>query len=283
MPQADVHILYEVYEFRSAGRLGEAGNRGELGEWIRFIDGLAILPFPSGFKAMRLLVAEDDGPLGRFIARGFAAEENTVDLVPDGIQAKSFAANGEYDVLILDLNLPGLHGIEVLKAVRQLSPELPIIVLTARNAISDRVLCLDGGADDYVVKPFSFSELSARVRALLRRRKRPVAMNLTVADLEMDRIQRKAWRSGKEIELTPKEFALLEYLLLNAGRRVTRHMIMEQVWNLPPETPSNVVDVYVNHLRKKVDSEYPAKLIRTVRGVGYEIGGTVKGREKPPQ
>lgn len=220
---------------------------------------------------MRLLVAEDDGALARFIAKGFSAEQNTVDIVPDGIQAKSFAMHGDYDLLILDLNLPGLHGTEVLKLVRAHSADLPIIVLTARNAISDRVLCLDAGADDYVVKPFSFSELSARVRALLRRRQRAPQMNLNIADLTMDRIQRKASRAGKEIELTPKEFALLEYLMLNAERRVTRNMIMEHVWNLPLDTPTNVVDVYVNHLRKKVDSEHPTKLIRTVRGVGYEL------------
>ncbi|MBI3405637.1 MAG: response regulator transcription factor [Acidobacteria bacterium] len=153
------------------------------------------------------------------------------------------------------------------------APHLPVIVLTARSGVEDRVQGLDLGADDYLTKPFSFSELSARVRALLRRGSRPAESTLKVEDLELDRVGRSVKRAGRRIDLTQKEFALLEYLMRNAGRRVTRAMIIEHVWNLSYDSMTNVVDVYVNYVRKKVDENYERKLIRTVRGVGYQLGG----------
>ena len=156
--------------------------------------------------------------------------------------------------------------------MRAKKPSLPVLVLTARSRIEDRVQSLDSGADDCLNKPFSFTELSARVRALLRRGPRTVETVLAVADLELDRVERKVKRGGKSIELTSKEFALLEYLLRNAGRRVTRTMIIEHVWNLSFDTSTNIVDVYVNYLRRKVDDGFTPRLIHTVRGVGYELG-----------
>jgi DNA-binding response OmpR family regulator len=155
--------------------------------------------------------------------------------------------------------------------VRPKKPSLPVLVLTARSRVEDRVQSLDTGADDCLIKPFSFTELSARVRALLRRGPRTVETVLRLADLELDRVERKVERGGKRIELTSKEFALLEYLMRNAGRRITRAMIVEHVWNLSFDTTTNIVDVYINYLRKKVDGEYAPHLIHTVRGVGYEM------------
>ena len=225
----------------------------------------------SGVR-MRVLVVEDDGPLATFVRKGLEAEHYAVDTAGDGEQARSMALESDYDILILDLNLPKLDGIEVLRAVRAKKPCLPVLVLTARSRIEDRVLSLDSGADDCLIKPFSFTELSARVRALLRRGPRTVDTVLQVADLELDRVERKVKRGGKNIELTSKEFALLEYLLRNAGRRVTRSMIIEHVWNLSFDTSTNIVDVYVNYLRRKVDDGFTPRLIHTVRGVGYELG-----------
>jgi DNA-binding response OmpR family regulator len=181
------------------------------------------------------------------------------------------ALESEYDLLILDLNLPKLDGIGVLSAVRPKKPSLAVLVLTARSRVEDRVQSLDTGADDCLIKPFSFTELSARVRALLRRGPQTVQTVLRVADLELDRVERKVERGGKRIELTSKEFALLEYLMRNAGRRITRAMIVEHVWNLSFDTTTNIVDVYINYLRKKVDGDYSPHLIHTVRGVGYEM------------
>jgi DNA-binding response OmpR family regulator len=179
-----------------------------------------------------------------------------------------------YDLIVLDLNLPGLDGLQVLRKVRSSEVAIPVLVLTSRSEVQERVRCLDAGADDYLTKPFSFAELSARVRALLRRRG-PVAESiLKVGDVELDRVQRKVTRAGHAIELTPKEFALLEYLMRNAGRRVTRAMIMENVWNLTFDTMTNVVDVYINYLRKKVDTSPERPLIQTIRGVGYQVGST---------
>lgn len=190
--------------------------------------------------SMRILVIEDDGPLATFVRKGLEAEHYAVDTAGDGEQARNMALESDYDLLILDLNLPKLDGIEVLRAVRAKKACLPVLVLTARSRIEDRVLSLDTGADDCLIKPFSFTELSARVRALLRRGPRTVDTVLQVADLELDRVERKVKRGGKYIELTSKEFALLEYLLRNAGRRVTRSMIIEHVWNLSFDTSTNL-------------------------------------------
>jgi DNA-binding response OmpR family regulator len=227
---------------------------------------------------MRILLVEDDVPLAGFVRRGLDAEHYAVDVANDGEQACVLAIRNEYDLLILDLNLPKLDGISLLKHVRLHKAALPVLVLTARSSIEDRVLSLDSGADDCLIKPFSFSELSARVRALLRRG-RPVAESvLKVADLELNRIERKVERAGRPIDLTGKEFALLEYLMRNAGRHISRSMIIEHVWNLSFETATNVVDVYINYLRKKVDEGHSPKLIRTVRGVGYEISQAQPGQ-----
>ncbi len=182
-------------------------------------------------------------------------------------------------MVILDLTFPQTDGLHILKRVRAKKSGLPVLVLTARSRVVDRVKGLDLGADDYLTKPFSFSKLSARVRALLRRGSRPAESVLRAEDLELNRVERKVKRAGRRIELTPKEFALLEYLMLNAGRRVTRTMIIEHVWNLSFDTMTNVVDVYINYLRKKVDAGFGHKLIRTVRGVGYQLGSGEDGEE----
>ena len=194
---------------------------------------------------MRILVVEDDAPLATFVRKGLEAEHYAVDVAEDGELARQMAADSDYDLMILDLNLPKLDGIGVLHAVRPKKPSLPVLVLTARSRVEDRVQSLDTGADDCLIKPFSFTELSARVRALLRRGPRTIETVLRVSDLELDRVARRVERAGKLIELTSKEFALLEYLMRNAGRRVTRAMIVEHVWNLSFDTSTNIVDVYV--------------------------------------
>jgi DNA-binding response OmpR family regulator len=221
---------------------------------------------------MRVLVAEDDNALASFVRKGLEAEHYAVDIASDGAEAQYMAEEYDYDLVILDLTLPQTDGLHVLKRVRAKKSGLPVLVLTARSRVEDRVKGLDLGADDYLTKPFSFSELSARVRALLRRGSRPAESVLRAEDLELNRVERTVKRAGRRIELTPKEFALLEYLMLNAGRRVTRTMIIEHVWNLSFDTMTNVVDVYINYLRKKVDEGFGHKLIRTVRGVGYQLG-----------
>src|SRR5579862_1339936 len=220
---------------------------------------------------MRILVVEDDSPLASFVHKGLEAEHYAVDVAADGEQARQMALESDYDLMILDLNLPRLDGISVLRSLRPRKPSLPVLVLTARSRIEDRVLALDSGADDYLIKPFSFIELAARVRALLRRRPGTAGTVLRVGDLELDRSSRRVERAGRRVELTSKEFALLEYLMRNSGRRVTRAMIVEHVWNLSFDTSTNIVDVYINYLRKKIDGEHTPHLIHTVRGVGYEL------------
>jgi DNA-binding response OmpR family regulator len=220
---------------------------------------------------MRILVVEDDAPLASFVRKGLEAEHYAVDWAADGEQACQMALESNYDLIVLDLNLPKLDGISVLHAVRPRKASLPVLVLTARSRIEDRVQSLDCGADDCLIKPFSFTELAARVRALLRRGPGTAETVLRVADLELDRVSRRVQRAGKRIELTSKEFALLEYLMRNVGRRVTRAMIVEHVWNLSFDTTTNIVDVYINYLRKKIDDGHIPHLIHTVRGVGYEL------------
>jgi DNA-binding response OmpR family regulator len=221
---------------------------------------------------MRILIAEDDAPLASFVAKAFLAEEHECQIAADGEEALAKLNAESFDLVILDLNLPRLSGAEVLKRIRARDPDIPILILTATDHVAERVSCLDAGADDYLTKPFSFSELSARVRALMRRKTRPLQTVLRADDLELDCVLRTVRRSGKEIDLTPREFSLLEYLMRNSGRRVTRSNIIENVWKLPSGTPTNVVDVYVNYLRRKIDSGHTIKLIRTVRRVGYEFG-----------
>lgn len=223
---------------------------------------------------MRILIAEDDGPLALFIAKNFAAEDHISDVAGNGEDALKRITEGGYDLLILDLNLPVIGGQQVLKKIRSYDADLPILILTATDHVSERVACLDAGADDYLIKPFSFSELSARVRALQRRKVTPAHAVLKIEDLQMDCVRRTVHRAGRVIELTPKEFSLLEYFMRNAGRCITRNMIIEFVWKLSPDTMTNVVDVYVNYLRKKIDEGAKHRLIHTVRGVGYEFGPT---------
>lgn len=195
---------------------------------------------------MRILIAEDDAALAGFIRQGLQGEHYTVDAVEDGEQARAMGSEFDYDVVILDLNLPKLDGVSVLRHLRLKRPSLPVLVLTQRSRVEDRVQCLDTGADDYLPKPFSFNELSARIRALLRRSHLPSGSVLVVEDLKLDRVEHRAERAGRTIELTSKEFSLLEYLMRNAGRQVSRAMIIEHVWNLTFDTTTNVVDVYIN-------------------------------------
>lgn len=221
---------------------------------------------------MRILIAEDDAPLASFIAKAFLAESHDCQIADNGEEALARLSAAQFDLLILDLNLPVISGTEVLSRIRSGDAELSILILTATNHVTERVACLDAGADDYLTKPFSFPELSARVRALLRRKARPVQTLLRTDDLELDRVLRTVRRGGKDIDLTPREFSLLEYFMRNVGRRITRNMIIENVWKLAPGTTTNVVDVYVNYLRKKIDDSHKVKLIRTVRRIGYEFG-----------
>jgi DNA-binding response OmpR family regulator len=232
---------------------------------------------------MRILIAEDDAPLATFIAKAFNSEDHTTEVAANGENALQRLQRAAYDLLILDLNLPLISGSEVLAKVRAGDADLPILILTASGEITERVACLDAGADDYLTKPFSFSELSARIRAVLRRKNRAGNAVLKLADLELDYLQRTIHRGGRRIELTPKEFALLEYFMRNHGRRITRNMIIEHVWKLSPDTMTNVVDVYVNYLRKKIDEGAKVKLIHTIRGVGYEFApGENSNSEKDP-
>jgi DNA-binding response OmpR family regulator len=221
---------------------------------------------------MRILVVEDDVPLAAFLRKGLEAEHYAVDVAADGETARDLAVAYDYDLMLLDLCLPKRDGVSVLREVRSSKESLPVLVLTGRSRVEDRVSALDQGADDYVVKPFSFSELSARVRALMRRGQHPQQVTLQVDDLVLDRIEHRVERGGRRIDLTSKEFSLLEYLMRNAGRCITRTMIIEHVWNISFDTTTNVVDVYINYLRKKVDENSSRKLIQTVRGAGYLLG-----------
>jgi len=224
---------------------------------------------------MRILVAEDDEALGGYVRRGLEAEHYVVDVSCNGEQVRSLAQDVPYDLLLLDLSLPQLDGVAVLRQVRVRKPSLPVLVLSARCRVEERVQCLDFGADDFLAKPFAFAELSARIRALLRRCHTTNETVLQVGDLKLDRLGRVVERAGQRIDLTVKEFALLEYLMKNAGRRITRSMIAEHVWSLSFDTASNLVDVYIAYLRRKIDCVEP-QLIHTVRGVGYML--TMGGR-----
>jgi DNA-binding response OmpR family regulator len=220
---------------------------------------------------MRILVAESDPPLGAFLRHGFDAENYAVDLAAGSEDAKSMARDRDYDAAVLDLSLPQPDGLELLRNIRASREQLPILVISSGTRPEARVQAFDSGADDLVLKPFAFSELSARVRALLRRGARAPAVVLRVGDLELSRVEHTVKRCGRKIELTPKEFALLEYLMRNCGQGVTRAQIIEHVWHLSFDTMTNVVDVYINYLRKKVDASSDRKLIRTIRGVGYQV------------
>ena len=217
---------------------------------------------------MRILVVEDEPGVSSFLLEGLRAEKFVADLAEDGHQALDLLTGTRYDLLVLDLNIPKLDGLGVLARIREKGFATPVLVLTANSAVEDRVKGLEAGADDYVVKPFSFEELLARIRALLRRGTTPGA-TLRVGDLELDRVKHKVSRAGRPVELTQKEFAVLECLMENAGQPVTRAMLFERVWNSRGEGLTNLVDVYVNYLRSKIDRDFEAKMIQTVRGVGY--------------
>jgi DNA-binding response OmpR family regulator len=220
---------------------------------------------------MRLLLAEDEEKVSRFIQRGLEAERFAVDVAADGRRAIELATAYQYDLIILDLMMPGLNGTEVLQRIRALNDQVPVLVLTARDALEDKVRHFEIGADDYLTKPFAFAELLMRVKALLKRGAVSRSNVLRIADLEMDRLIQQVRRGGEKIELTTKEYSLLEYLMLNAGRVVSRTMIIEHVWDQSFDGATNIVDVYVRHLRNKVDTGRERRLIRTVRGVGYGI------------
>jgi DNA-binding response OmpR family regulator len=219
---------------------------------------------------MRLLVAEDDKALGMFLMRGLEADGHRVRLAYDGGQAVEAFRQEMPDLTILDLNMPVKDGEQVLSELRALDADLPVLVLTARQEVDTRVRCLDLGADDLMIKPFSLHELRARCRALLRR-KREARLQLRVGDLELDRLDHTARRGALSIVLTNKEFALLEHLMLNRGQCVSRVELLDAVWNLEPAQTTNIVDVYVNYLRRKLKDPPPGQLICTVRGHGYIV------------
>src|SRR5215216_4410252 len=220
---------------------------------------------------MRILLVEDEEKVARFVERGLVAERFAVDVAADGVSGLELADTYNYDLMILDLMLPRMEGSEVLRRVRLSNRNIPILVLTARDAVADKVEHFEAGADDYLTKPFAFAELLVRVKALLRRGAVSRTSVLRIADLELDRLSQQVKRAGQRIDLTSKEYALLEYLMANAGRVLSRTMIIEHVWDESFDGLTNIVDVYVRHLRNKIDDPHERKLIRTVRGVGYVI------------
>lgn len=218
---------------------------------------------------MRVLVVEDEKKVASFIAKGLSEESYAVDVAYDGEEGAFFALENDYDIIVLDLMLPKLDGMEVLKKIREAKKSVPVLILTAKDSVEDIVAGLEGGSDDYLTKPFAFAELLARIHALLRRSQEDKVPILKVADLILNPLTREVKRGDKEIELTSKEYALLEYFMRNVNRVLTRTLISEHVWNYEFDPLTNVVDVYVNYLRKKIDQGSKIKLIHTVRGVGY--------------
>ena len=226
---------------------------------------------------MRILLVEDEEKVARFISIGLKAERFAVDAARDGQEGLEMATLNPYDLLIVDLMLPKLSGTELIRRVRRQNSDVPIVVLTARDAVADKVTNFESGADDYLTKPFAFAELLVRVKALLRRGPVNRSSVLRVADLEIDRLSQKVRRAGKKIELTGKEYSLLEYLATHPGRVFSRTMIIEHVWDQSFQGLTNIVDVYVRHLREKLDDPFENKLLKTVRGVGYSLSDEVAG------
>ena len=220
---------------------------------------------------MRILVIEDDRRVASFLRRGLSADKFLVDVASDGQAGLQLAESKEYNLIILDLMLPSMSGQEVLDALRKTNRAVPVLILTARGAVRDKVELFQKGCDDYLTKPFAFAEFQARVKALLRRGKTETQDTFHVADLRIDFNKRQVTRGGRKIELTLKEFALLEYLARNAGQVLSRSMIVDHVWDQSFDSFTNVVDVYIRYLRNKVDQGFEPRLIHTVRGVGYVL------------
>jgi two-component system copper resistance phosphate regulon response regulator CusR len=220
---------------------------------------------------MRILIVEDEQKVSAFVKRGLTAERYAVDVTADGLEALEFATAYPYDLIVLDLMLPKLNGSEVLQRVRRINEFVPVLVLTALDSVDDKVRLFELGADDYLTKPFAFAELLVRIKALLRRGPVNRSSTLRIGDLELDRLTQQVKRAGRRIELTAKEYSLLEYLMQNEERVLSRNMIIEHVWDQSFDGVTNIVDVYVRHLRGKVDDGNPMKMIRTVRGTGYMI------------
>jgi len=228
---------------------------------------------------MWILVVEDEKLIADFVSRGLESAGYAVDVAGDGASASEMVHATEYDLIILDLGLPDMDGLTVLRKIRNRKGSSPVLILSARDAVDDRVRGLEGGADDYLVKPFAFVELLARVRVLLRRGQ-PTPERLQVGDLTLDCIRRKVTRAGENVELAPKEFSILEYLMRNRGRPLSRTMIVEHVWDMDYDGLTNIVDVYIRHLRSKIDDKWPAKMIQTVRGIGYMLDAPDKVSER---
>ncbi len=218
---------------------------------------------------MRILVIEDEEKIAKFIKRGLKEEGYAVDIASDGEEGHFMVSTNEYDLIVLDLMLPKMDGLTLCRKLRKENINIPIMMLTAKDTVKDKVAGLDSGADDYLAKPFAFEEFLARIRVLLRKKDSHVPTQLKVGDLLMDLLNHTVTRSGKEIPLTVKEYALLEYLMRNAGNIVTRTMISEHVWDINFDTFTNVIDVYINYLRNKIDHGFDQKIIQTVRGKGY--------------
>lgn len=224
--------------------------------------------------SMKILVVEDDKKVGGFLERGLREEQYAVELCRNGKEAVHLASVNSYDVIILDIMLPGKDGFDVCRELRRKSVLTPILMLTAKDALEDKVSGLSEGADDYLTKPFSFEELLARIRALMRRNQEYKTGVLTAGDLKLDPVRREVKRGERSITLTGKEYALLEYLLRNKGRIVTQTQIIDHVWDRNYEGTSNIVNVYLNRLREKIDKNFDTRLIKTVRGIGFTIEGT---------
>ena len=220
---------------------------------------------------MKILVVEDDPTVGPYVKRGLEEHQNHVDLVDDGLEALRLASGGLYDLLVLDLRLPGMTGLEIVRTLRDRGVTTPILILTAQDAVDFKVQVLRAGADDYVTKPFAFEELLARVEAIGRRPKQVAPPAMVIGDLSLDTGTREVRRAGELLDLTPKEYAVLEYLMRHAGRVMSRTLITEYAWDYHFDPGTNIVDVVINRLRKKVDSGHRTKLIHTVRGVGYVV------------
>lgn len=220
---------------------------------------------------MRLLIVEDEKSILTVLAKRLSQEGYSVDMASDGEEALGYIEMGAYDCIVMDIMLPIQDGLTVLKKMRKMHNHTPVLLLTAKDGIGDKVIGLDAGADDYLVKPFAYDELSARIRAMLRRHTDQKTTILQFADLTMDTVARQVERNGKSIELSAKGFAVLEYFLRNPGRVLTRGQIVDHVWNFDYNNDSNVIDVYVGYLRRKIDDGFETKLLHTVRGVGYAL------------